>query len=305
MIAVIGSQATSLKVDLKRSLMDIDFVGKYDDIVSLFKRKGATGIRPFDEGKKMLAKGPQMMYEAEVAWDGSTSEALLALIAADPDTIKSDLDPSIVFASLDMCYMLKMTHRFKKNSPHFLKTMRDIHIMRQSGAKIRDDHRDFYERRLKETLSYGHPKLNQNKKDFFTDSVPYVYDHDTIHLTVAKFGKPAYSFYKPDDNEVYCSKEMFDAQTEEIRLAGVYEEACVLALERSQIPYPETDPKASFDKALEKVCTSITSGWFREFAWENYGKIQVMYHAETFANRNYVSLFHEGLARGIVKPHAN
>ena len=34
--------------------------------------------------------------------------------------------------------------------------------------------------------------------------------------------------------------------------------------------------------ALEKVCTSITSGKFREFSWENYLKVRNMYDSMTF-----------------------
>ena len=30
--------------------------------------------------------------------------------------------------------------------------------------------------------------------------------------------------------------------------------------------------------ALMKVCTSITSGWFREYAWENYDKVLDLYN---------------------------
>lgn len=302
MIAVIGSVALRFHAPelLKRRPSDWDIIGQYDDLIAFFKEVGATGITPFAEGKKLVARTDNRIYEAEIAWEGSTSEALLKLICNDAE---SEQDAGLAFASLDILYMLKMTHRFKKNSPHFLKTMEDIHAMRSYGRKIKPEHKEFYERRLKETLSYSHPKLNQDKKSFFTDDVPYVYDHDTIHLTVARHGKPAYNFYKPDEAEVFCSRELFEAQPLDIRLSGVYEEACVLALERSQIPYPNNDPKKSFDMALMKVCTSITSGWFREFAWEHYGKVQEMYAQETAKHRNYVSLFHQGLANGLVKPH--
>jgi hypothetical protein len=34
-----------------------------------------------------------------------------------------------------------------------------------------------------------------------------------------------------------------------------------------------------------KVCTSITSGWFREFAWENYDNVLDLY------NDKYVEIF--------------
>jgi hypothetical protein len=35
------------------------------------------------------------------------------------------------------------------------------------------------------------------------------------------------------------------------------------------------------NKALDKVCTSITSGWFREFAWQNYDEVVKIYHHQS------------------------
>ncbi|MGC7970057.1 DUF7275 domain-containing protein, partial [Salmonella enterica] len=67
-------------------------------------------------------------------------------------------------------------------------------------------------------------------------------------------GRPAYTFYMKDGSEVMTSKEKFDSLPEELKLAGVYEETCVLALERHQIPNNfNPDPTGSFMYALEKV----------------------------------------------------
>ena len=140
-----------------------------------------------------------------------------------------------------------------------------------------------YGRRLKETLAYNHPKLNpgQTKDKFFSsDGVKYYYDHDFIHTVVANmFGSslPAYQLYLRSGQEVACDREKFESLPFHERLRGVCEEALVLSLERSQIPSrldpgfkKNIDPDWSYKYALQKVCTSITSGWFREFAWSNY-----------------------------------
>jgi hypothetical protein len=96
--------------------------------------------------------------------------------------------------------------------------------------------------------------------------------------------------------EVKASKQKFNSGPEKMRLNGVLEEAYVLALERSIIPHPGAlTPKQAFDKALMKVCTSITSGWFREYAWENYYEVQKLY------NPGYVDLFNLKRKEGIVK----
>jgi hypothetical protein len=301
MLVTIGSVALSERgIDLGRYPSDTDLVGDYDELIRFLKDMRAQSITPFDNGKKIVGRTQHGIYECEIAWPGSSSEALYNLVANDTD----QYDNGMYNASLNVCYMLKMTHRFKKGSVHFLKTMKDIHAMRKLGAVIQPDHEEFYQRRLKETLAYSHPKLNQSKKEFFSDHVPYVYDHDSIHEAVKIYYKPAYSFFKEDESEVLTSKILFDKLPLAYRLAAVYEESCVLALERSQIPYPETPRDKSFLMALEKVCTSITSGWFREFAWEHYNEVVELYDEENKKDYNYVDVFTRTLATGnIIKPH--
>jgi hypothetical protein len=63
-----------------------------------------------------------------------------------------------------------------------------------------------------------------------------------------------------------------------------------LTLERGLIPNNfETDPKKTFEIALKKVCTSITSGWFREWCWNNYNFILENYNEE-FVDKFKVAL---------------
>jgi hypothetical protein len=294
MLVLIGSHALATHMPT-RTPRDMDVVGSYDEIIA-FKRqlKDVLSSYPINSGKKQIVKTKNGIYECEVAWENSTSEKLMALVKEDLDTKEVN---GMLVPSLDILYMLKMTHRYLKNSPHFLKTMGDILAMRELGAKIRPEHMDFFKLREKETYNYQHPKLNVNKKDFFSgDGVEYIYDHDTIHESTKSMEKPAYAYFKPDESEVFCSREMFYEIDESIRLAAVFEESQVLALERSQIPFGDSvDPKKSFDIALAKVCTSITSGWFREYAWENYHKVQALYNPE------YVNKFWQDVENGIVR----
>jgi hypothetical protein len=194
--------------------------------------------------------------------------------------------------------MLKMSHRFLRNSPHFLKTMRDIQLMRKMGAKIRPEHQEFYKERQKETYDYGHPKLNTSKNEFFKAAESYnIFVHDDIHIAVKHLDKPAYDYYKVDGQEVNCAKDLFYSVSEEIRLFGALEEVTVLALERSQIPFKDSniDPRRSWDIAHQKVCTSITSGWFRQYCYNTYDKIQSMYEP------NYVEKFWKQVELGNVR----
>lgn len=194
-------------------------------------------------------------------------------------------------ASLNVLLAIKESHKYKRNSSHFLKTMRDIQALKQRGAVLDDPILiDIVKLREKETYNYSHPVLNQNKDSFFTDEVGYIYDHDSIHEAIAIGSAPAYKSYMQDGAEVMVSKDKFFACDEKTRLLGVYEETCVLALERSQIPYGDKiHTSTSFITALTKVCTSITSGWFREYAYDNFDAIVTM-HRE-FGSRDYLDRF--------------
>ena len=211
-----------------------------------------------------------------------------------------DIVPGVSIAvnvpNLNNLYSMKMSHRYKRNSVHFNKTMQDIRALRQAGCCIHDE--TWYTLRCNETYNYSHPSLNQTKSTFFTDNVDYKYDHDSLHEAVKLQDKPAYTYYICEGAEVQCSKEKFFATTEDIRINGVLEESYVLALERSVIPFG-TDPEKAFNIALEKVCTSITSGWFREYAWENYEKIKSMYSVD------YLYKYMLALQTGKLKPFKN
>lgn len=299
MLTLIGSSALAHHIFIGRDPKDIDVIGTLDEIMS-FAKGLADDIKecyPIKGGKKYIIKTiNSSIIEAEIAWSGSLIEDFQTMVSKDPDTIHFG---EYQIPSLNVLYMLKMSHRYLKNSPHFLKTMNDIHLMGKYGAEIPTWYRyqDFYKRRMKETYSYGHPNLAVKKDTFFTgDGVNYKYDHDSIHLAMAHSWQPAYKFYQPEDSEVNVSKELFFTQPDYVRLWGVLEESYVLALERSQIPYPnKMTPEQSFDMALMKVCTSITSGWFHEYAWTHYHRIKSMY------NENYVTVFKIAVARGIVK----
>ncbi len=286
----------------------MDLVGEFDEIQAYVRALpgGVTEARPFQGGKKYMARDRLgVVHEFEIAWEGTTGASLIELVEGDPGTIR--IPTGQLVPSLDLLYALKMSHRYLKDSPHFLKTMRDIHRMRAAGCRIRDEHREWYSARVRETYWYRHPSLKVMKGDFFKgDGVRYVYDHDDIHVAVAHWGRndarpaaratPAYTLYMREGAEVDCDRERFEALPTQIRLWGVLEEAQVLALERSQIPFRgQVTPRWSFDKALMKVCTSITSGWFREFAWEHYDRVQEMYE------ENYADRFWAAVEAGLVR----
>lgn len=298
MLAFIGSYALNQVLGREvRRPKDFDLVGELDEALAYIKQYGFAIKASYPlSGDKWVVKTTAHIWEIELVWPGNQAEELLALINADPNT--EYISAGECVASRDVLYMLKMSHRYRKNSPHFLKTMQDIKVLRGAGAKIRDDQYDFFKRREAKTYDYPHPKLDVSKAEFFKgDGIEYVYDHDSIHEAVKQSARPAYLNFKKTDKDVMTDKKLFfEGISESFRLFAVLEEAYVLALERSIIPHPGVlTPKQAFDKALMKVCTSITSGWFREYAWEHYDEVQALY------KNDYTGRFYEAITKGIVK----
>lgn len=251
-----------------------------------------TILEKFKTGLVVLTSDNQFL-EMQYCLGESTSRALFDMVDHLIET------PDGLVPDLDLLYTIKMSHRYLKNSPSFLKTMRDIKILRSLGAKLISG--VWYECRMNETYDYSHPKLNVGKKDFFTSNFDYKYDHDSLHAAVALLDKPAYEYYS--SGEVQCSKDAFFKQPEGIRLLGVIEESLVLALERVLIPNDfSSNPNHAFYMALEKVCTSITSGWFREYAWENYKQCIVVYEKHP-GLLSYADRFKTALEMNLVKLH--
>jgi hypothetical protein len=309
---LIGSQALKfygqeyLCPEVKRT-WDTDFIATYDEFKN-FKNSlsGNKKIIPLNRGKSiaLMVKG-SLPYEFEIAWENSTGELLCKLVKENNLAKLVDDKNDIWAANPDVVFTLKKSHRFLRNSPHFLKTMRDYKWLRdQCGCKVPEVlEKEFIKTREKDTYWYRHPKLDVTKDEFFNDDgVKYQWDHDSIHISVSNIvidglKTPAYTLYKDDQSEVKCDKNKFNALPELYKLYGVLEEAYVLAIERSQVPFPGTwTPYKSFTFALDKVCSSITSGWFREFAWENYDKVIKLY------DDNYVNKFWNDVKMGLVKP---
>lgn len=291
MSITIGSVAAYIRGIRHRPVgADLDVIMTYDQFQTYLKASKADlkACYPTDDSHFVLKYQDGRIEEVEIAWPGTSAEMLMARypFSAEPENWNR-----VIWASANELYAIKMSHRYKKNSPHHYKTMADIHAMRAFGCEITEDLQEFYQLRQKESYTYNHPKLDVTSKEFFAgDGVNYIYQHDSLHQAVAIEAVPAYTYYLKDGSEVMTSREKFFACNNHTRLLGVYEESCVLALERSQIPYDfKPDPRKSFEIALMKVQTSITSGWFREFAWENHQKVIDVY--ESFGYDDYIRRF--------------
>lgn len=289
MALMVGSLPLHLLLEDSREPKDLDLLCRPAELqvfVENYKPAKIVVHGPNHISLQGCAEPPGLVklpiVDIEIAWPGSTGEAILG-----PDTSTNGL---MVLPTVGTLYWLKMSHRYKKNTPHFEKTREDILLLRKhlenTGNVEEWSNPPWYKARNDETMAYNHPNLQpgQSKDAFFSgDGVKYYFDHDYIHTVVARIhgaSQPAYTYYLREGEEVACDKEKFFQLPLSERIRGVSEEATVLALERSQIPRrmdaqfsKDIDPAWSYRYALQRVCTSITSGWFREFAWEHYDEV--------------------------------
>lgn len=132
------------------------------------------------------------------------------------------------------------------------------------------------------------PKLiGATKEEFFDDFVTKFVEHDSIHQMVAHREKPMYSYMQKDETLVECHKEMWNEFPHIDKLHCVMEECYVIALERHIIPTIKgirvgMNYHEAFKWALMRVCTTLCSGWFRQFAIDHYFEILNSYNKEYY-----------------------
>jgi hypothetical protein len=311
MIILIGSRALYLrnKLLLNRVCGDFDFLCTQEEYEAWLEKNKSkldpSKIYYLEDYNKWIIESnlPNSNCEFEIIKPDSSGALLRELVEKDPNSLKTENFGLV--PCLDLLFTLKDSHKYKKFSTTqgvstFWKNCLDWHRLKSIGCQVQPQFKEFLKLREEETYNYKHPKLNVSKENFFKDDgLTYVYEHDDLHESVKIGDRPAYTYYLKDGEPVLTSKKKFFECTESVRLAGCVEEGLTLALERSLIPHPNTwTPEFAFKFAIAKVCTSITSGYFRQWCFENIIKVIKMFN-ET--SRNYFEKFEKDLNSGKIR----
>lgn len=193
----------------------------------------------------------------------------------------------VLIAPLEMLYVLKRSHAWRVRS--FEKTMCHLYKEGLVNYKPKDNSwgQHLLEERTKITMKeypQRNPNLNQSVEDFFDDPVNKKYDHDWMHTLYAHEMVPMYTRMQPDPKSAWCDKNMWlDSMSRKQRSLCVAEECYVIATERFMVPKDYRFPsKLAFHMALNKVCTTLCSGWFRDWAIDHYDEIHDLYDPNRF-----------------------
>ena len=225
-------------------------------------------------------------YEITLAFGRryNSSYLLLEHCLAKDGPVFNLLGFSVGVAPLRILYLLKKSHIHWDHQ--FDKHMRDLQFLRskliesKENPEFNEDEKYILYLRIQEKKERdgdpaGHIHLNQSADDFleYDDKlfVKKYIRHDDIHDLVAfEPNQPLYKRILITPEKAMCSEKKFNELSQEERLNDVREEAMVIAMERKILPAYSDDSQFSYRNALQRICTNLTKGWFREFAVDNY-----------------------------------
>lgn len=174
-------------------------------------------------------------------------------------------------ASMDELYTIKMSHIFwDLRNGSWEKHARDIMKMREENVDLIPELYKLLYSVWEEVHGKKKANLSQMAKDFFKDKVVRIYEHDSIHASVAYYDAPLYERILADGEEVKVDKSKFLEMSFEDKLKLAREEIYATALERLVVPSDYTySPRRAYAWALRRTTTSLARGWFALFIAEN------------------------------------
>ena len=272
---LIGSRAARHWLPDFRAPKDWDLIATLAEIGAWAQDQDANlvSLVPSSEGEKMKAMmtdGQQV--EFEIADAGGTAGDIHAM--AHPGSMEG-LGTTLAVPSLETLWAIKRAHVHRPI--HWRKNIADCHVLFAAlGTSPSEASRGLMLARRRETdqrKPMKVPSLEKSNSAFFTSyklAVPILNPHDAYHWAVAYEEAPMFTRMKRDHTLARCERDMFEALSIERRRMCVREETMVIALERYIVPGRIQDQRQAYLNALERVCTNLTSGWFREFAIDQF-----------------------------------
>jgi len=302
---IIGSKALKYRFpSMQREVGDVDAIATLREVETLIE-----GLRPREV---VRGDGIVSLYGIQVrdeVFDRKNAEFLLA--DSSPAlrmylTYHSITHPEELYASPQILYSLKKSHihfpvKFQKHIGDY------VHLDRALGGK--DVLGDITALNFKETEArlgkLRTPTLRKTVEDFFGQSrgkVRSYFVHDDMHRAVAHYDEPLYLRMQPDRLMAACDRGLWERFSHGDKCRCVLEEAYVIALERRVLPALYggsrvwSPAQEALDWALMRICTTLCSGWFRDFATRNYLEIR------SAASPTYVEDFLSKVHTGQIEP---
>lgn len=299
---VVGSKALKYNYpDLDIYPKDTDVIGSREEAKFLIENLNPSSIK---EGNGIISlyniMNRNQIFDTRNVEILLTDNSLANSLYIDNEKAKDGLK----YATPETLFSLKKSHihfplKFKKH----IKDYCFLSDKLGNNDKLKDITKIAFSETEDRLGKLKTPSLMKSTKKFFGQSTKYVksyFIHDEMHDMVAHYEEPIYHKMLESKDSVKCLKSLWDNFSYEDKCKCVLEEAYVIALERKILPaifgaqtfYTSTE---SIEWALMRICTTLCSGWFRQFATDNYIKIYDMY------NRNYVEDFLTKYKLGLIK----
>lgn len=304
---VLGSKALHINLnnDVERfHRSDIDIVMSLDEFHAFVEKNTAyiTKMVPTSATKYSLRleKTRKQHYEIEIALKGSAQWLLDHQHTIVAGSFEDECGNVFDVANTEILYLTKKAHIHY--AIHYNKNIADYTLLKSHvDADKAQEYMPYFKMRAQETkerINKTLPKLNRSNKEFFDRSknvVGYIFEHDDIHEAIKHYERPVYEMMKRDFSSAWCEKDMFHELPHEYKIRCVQEEAYVIALERYIVLQKgPQDHFEAYKAALQRICTTLCSGFFRDFAMDNYFEVLDAYSS------NYVKLFTQKLLEGKV-----
>lgn len=171
-------------------------------------------------------------------------------------------------ATLDELYTIKVSHAFWDLHGTWNKHMMDTMALKKAGAQFIPELYKILYKVWEDTHGKKRANLEADPDDFFNDRViKRIFDHDSIHESVAYHDRPLFEAILRDDSAVAVDKSKWEALSHEDKLRMVREEVYATALERLVVPSDYTYSSGlAYQKILKSTITSLSKGWFPLYA---------------------------------------
>tara|TARA_R100000541_G_C1897352_1_gene84070 strand:+ start:86626 stop:87378 length:753 start_codon:yes stop_codon:yes gene_type:complete len=175
------------------------------------------------------------------------------------------------YALPDSLFTIKCSHLGWDN-PMWNKHYLDVLFMKKKGCVIQEElFAKLIEYWKEELGDKSFLSLKQEKEEFFTDHVDYIYDHDLLHEVASSPERPVYEKCLREGESVLIDKEKFFSMEESEQIRMFQEEIHVILFERWVIPHGTSWMKA-YPWSVRKTITSLTKGWATEYLIRNIDK---------------------------------
>jgi hypothetical protein len=291
MSLIIGSKALKYNFpNLDRECKDIDIICNTSDIqyyIDFLKPKDIKYNLPYSLILKDIQNKTDLFNTDNVEILISNDNALSEYQAYE----KSENE--LKFASKETLFSIKKAHihfpiKFQKHIKDYCllyDELKGIDVLKDITKKHFSD----TEERLGKLKT---PSLKKSVKSFFDQSNGFVtsyFIHDDIHRVMSHYDSPLYERMQSNKDNAICDKNLWEKFSFEDKCKCVLEEAMVIAIERKLLPMIfGQGPHCTSDEALEwsmmRICTTLCSGWFRQFGTDNYFRIYEYVNKDYFVN---------------------